>query len=116
LPLPTPTYSLTDVGTALGTVLVVILDILAGAGVIPILDPVTRGLLMSSLTVLAVFGISAYTANRRVKHQTQAQVAAAGAVPQLPTKPEPPPLSTGGTFVLTPVSPGPSETHPAPKA
>ncbi len=100
--MPSPTYSPTDIGAAVVTLIMVVLDVLAGTGVIPVLDGPTRNALVTALTVLAVTGAAAYVANRRVKHQTIAQVATATATAvHTPTPPSQP--FAGGSFVITPV-------------
>jgi hypothetical protein len=120
-PTPTPSYSPTDIGAAFVTVLMVVLTVLAGVFPQLAIDTNTRALLMGSLTVLTVAGLTAYTSNRRIKHQTQAAVSVALAratvatLPSpLPPPPEPPPTPpfVGGSYVITPVVPGPSVTVP----
>lgn len=63
-----PSYSPTDIGTALVTVIFAVLDVLTGYGVIPAISPQMREPLIISLTVLTVAGIGLYGANRAVKH------------------------------------------------
>jgi hypothetical protein len=75
--MPSLSYSPTDIGTAVATLTLVVLDVLAGAGVIPGLSPELRTTLVASLTVLTAFGITAYIANRGIKHLAEAKVEAA---------------------------------------
>lgn len=102
--MPTPTYSPTDIGTALVSLIMAVLDVLTGLGVIPAPSAAVRDTMVTSLTVLAVAAATAYVANRRVKHQVAATVAVAkaGAAPTV-VNPATAPVTSGGTFTITPV-------------
>jgi hypothetical protein len=96
-----PSYSATDIGLAVATVILVALDV--GSVFVPglRLDVNTRTALMTSLTILATAGVAALIANHQgqrsaaVKVEQAKQAAAAAvAVAQAPTPGSlPPPVA-----------------------
>ncbi len=105
--MPTPSYSPTDYGAAVGALALMVVDVLTGLGVISALDAPTRTALMTSVTFLAGLLIAAYVANRRVKHQAQASVATAQVTAV-------PPAAAVVAAPHTPFATSPMNTAPAP--